>query len=112
MNPFQTSITNNYLEPLNHQTGTSSVIHPTPHSFSKKRSVSHFQENNLILLLSSRTFQEPTGIAKNQLDPPPIFSYLHAPFKKQLVLPRTNSVLLLPSRTFQRTYHHLRVVSI
>ncbi|SAL96349.1 hypothetical protein [Absidia glauca] len=73
---------------------------------------SHLPRNNLILLLSSRTFQEPTGIAKNQLDPPPTFSYLLAPSKKQLVLPRTNSVLLLPSRTFQRTYHHLRVVSI
>jgi hypothetical protein len=90
------------------------LFHPTPHSFSKKRSDSHFQETTWFfshLLLSSRTFQETTGITKNQLDPPPIFSYLLAPSKKQPVLSRTNSILLLPSRTFQRTYHHLRVAS-
>ncbi|SAM03636.1 hypothetical protein [Absidia glauca] len=78
MNPFQTPITNNYLEPLNHLTSTSSVIHPTPHSFSKKRSDSHFQET--------------TGIAKSQLGPPPTFSHL----PKNLPSPSSSFHLLTP----------------
>ncbi|SAM02424.1 hypothetical protein [Absidia glauca] len=103
MNPFQTPISDNYLEPLNHPTSTLSIIHPAPHSFSKKRSNQPFQETtgsffqflapsknqldpsssfshlprtNWILLPASRTFQEPTRTFKKQLDPSPIFSHL------------------------------------
>ncbi|SAL96868.1 hypothetical protein [Absidia glauca] len=94
MNPFQTPISDNYLEPLNHPTSTLSIIHPAPHSFSKKRSNQPFQE-------TTGSFFQFLAPSKNQLDPSSSFSHL----------PRTNSYFqettgsfshLLPSsRTFQ-----------